>query len=63
MDRGSEQIGKTATVSVDLKELGLSGTIRGRDLRSHTNLGTFSDSFGQELPIHGAGFYRLFSIQ
>ncbi len=48
-----------STVSVAFKDLGITGKARVRDLWARKNVGVFTDSFGQELPLHGAGLYRI----
>lgn len=63
VDRGAVDISDTSKVSVDFAELGLSGEVKVRDLWKHEDLGTFTDSFGQELPMHGAGLYRLTPVK
>jgi len=45
-----------------LTDLGLSGKVRVRDLWAREDLGEFTGSFSQELPLHGAGLYRLSPI-
>jgi alpha-galactosidase len=50
--------GATATVSVNLAELGI-GSATATDLWSGANLGTVSGTFARSLPAHGAGLYRL----
>jgi len=49
----------TASVSVNLNELGFSGRVLIRDLWSGKYLPEAADSFAAELPTHGAGLYRL----
>ena len=46
-------------VSVSFSDLGITGKATVRDLWNKQDLGVFSDTFGQELPLHGAGLYRL----
>jgi hypothetical protein len=50
--------GSTATVSVNLADLGF-GSVAATDLWSGANLGTSSGTFARSLPAHGAGLYRL----
>lgn len=46
-------------VSVAFADLGMRGKARVRDLWMREELGTFSEGFEQELPLHGAGLYRV----
>jgi alpha-galactosidase len=46
-------------VSVDFADLGFSGKAEVRDLWAQKDLGEFEDSFGQKLPLHGSGLYRI----
>jgi alpha-galactosidase len=46
-------------VPVDLADLGLSGTVRIRDLWAHRDLGEFKGEFSPEIPWHGSGLYRI----
>ncbi|MGC4033463.1 MAG: NPCBM/NEW2 domain-containing protein [Tepidisphaeraceae bacterium] len=62
VDKGAQDVFDTSTVRVDLKALGITSKVRARDLWSGKDLGEFGDSFGQELPLHGAGLYRLSPI-
>ncbi len=48
-----------SNIKVDFTTIGLKGKIKVRDLWGHKDIGTFEGSFGQELPQHGAGLYRL----
>jgi alpha-galactosidase len=59
VDRGETVISDTSEVRVDFQALGISGPVRVRDLWARKDLGHFRDSFGQKLPLHGAGLYRL----
>ena len=56
---GEQMIADTSVVSVDLSELGLEGKVQVRDLWAQEYIGEFEGSFGQELPLHGAGLYRI----
>lgn len=62
VDKGSEEIADVSEVSVDFSEIGLSGKAKVRDIWAQKDLGEFSNSFGQQLPMHGAGLYRLSPI-
>ena len=46
-------------VSVSFADLGILGKARVRDLWTHRDLGEFSGSFEQEIPLHGAGLFRI----
>jgi len=52
-----------STVSVSFDELGISGKAKVRDLWSQKDLGTYKDSFGKKLPLHGAGLYRITPVE
>jgi hypothetical protein len=59
VDRGTQKISETSEVSVKFSDLGITGAARVRDLWSRQDLGVFTNSFGRELPLHGAGLYRI----
>lgn len=46
-------------VSVSFADLGMTGKALVRDLWKKQDIGVFSDEFGQELPLHGAGLFRI----
>lgn len=46
-------------VSVSFAQLGITGPAKVRDLWARRDLGEFSGSFEQVLPLHGAGLYRV----
>ncbi len=46
-------------VSVSFADLGVTGKAMVRDLWQRKDLGEFSGSFGQEIPLHGAGLFRI----
>jgi alpha-galactosidase len=48
-----------ATVTVSLKEIGLNGNCRVRDLWKKENLGTMRDKLLTRVPPHGARLFRL----
>lgn len=50
-------------VSVDFEELGFTGKAEVRDLWAQKDLGEFEDSFGQKLPLHAAGLYRISPVR
>jgi hypothetical protein len=56
---GSED--PASMVPISFADLGLSGTVKVRDLWSHTQLGEFQDTFSPPIPWHGAALYRLSS--
>jgi len=59
VDRSTKDVADFTKVTVNFKDLGISGAANVRDLWAHKDLGSFTDSFGQELPLHGAGLYRI----
>jgi alpha-galactosidase len=46
-------------VSVSFADLAITGKARVRDLWARRDLGEFSGSFEQEIPLHGAGLFRI----
>ncbi len=46
-------------VSVSFSDLGMTGKALVQDLWEKQDIGVFSDEFGQELPLHGAGLFRI----
>lgn len=46
-------------VAVDFNDLGVTGEATVRDLWTQKDVGVFEDAFGRELPLHGAGLYRI----
>jgi len=46
-------------VTVTLKDIGLSGSRKVRDLWNHKDLGSFSGSFTQQVPKHGAALIEV----
>ena len=56
---GDEEVGDVAEVSVAFRDLGIRGRATVRDLWSGEDLGEFSDSFRQKIPLHGAGLYCI----
>ncbi|WP_114778442.1 NPCBM/NEW2 domain-containing protein [Botryobacter ruber] len=63
VDKGEQNTSDTSMVSVNLKDLGINGKVKVRDLWGHKDLGQYTKSFGQELPLHGAGMYRLTPVK
>ncbi|MBN2163235.1 MAG: NPCBM/NEW2 domain-containing protein [Pontiellaceae bacterium] len=59
VDEAGGKIADVSDVSVDFAVLGIRGPARVKDLWSGADLGTFQQSFGQSLPLHGAGLYRV----
>jgi alpha-galactosidase len=49
-------------VSVSFANLGITGAAKVRDLWKGQDLGVFTNSFSRDIPIHGAGMYRLSPI-
>lgn len=54
---------ETSSVTVNFKDLGFTGNATVRDLWKRKGLGTFTDSFSDQLPLHGAGLYRISPAQ
>jgi hypothetical protein len=46
-------------VTVSFDDLGISGKVHVRDLWKKEDIGVFSDTFSREMPLHGAGLYRI----
>lgn len=59
VDRGVQPITDTSKVQVDFKDIGITGKARVRDLWANKDLGEFDGSFSRELPLHGAGLFRV----
>jgi alpha-galactosidase len=53
----------TAPVPIQLAELGISGSARVRDLWQRSDLSIAKGTFAPLIPCHGAGLFRLSSIQ
>ena len=51
--------GSSANVTANWSNLGFSGSATVRDLWSHSNLGTFSNSFGATLNTHGSRLLKV----
>ena len=49
----------TATVSVDWPSVGFTGSAAVRNLWTHTNLGTFANSYSVSLPEHGSALLKV----
>jgi len=63
VDRGSEAVLDAAEVAVDFGEIGIKGKAKVRDLWGREDLGTFEGRFAREIPVHGAGLYRVSPIR
>lgn len=50
---------RSASISVDLSDLGFGGRCSVRDLWNHKELGEFRETFTAEIEAHGAGLYRV----
>lgn len=48
-----------ATMTVTLADLGFTDSVTVRDLWAGKDLGIFQTSFAQNIPVHGAGLYRV----
>jgi hypothetical protein len=60
---GSIDMPKTSEVKVNLEEIGITGEVKIRDLWQHKDLGTFSNEFSRELPMHGAGLFKVTLVE
>lgn len=58
-DAAKLDIAERRRMSVSLVDLGMSGGARVRDLWTRQDLGTFRGTFSAEIPLHGAGLFRL----
>lgn len=63
VDKGSQPVTDFSDVRVDFQDLGIAGKATVRDLWAQKDLGEFEGSFGRELPLHGAGLYRLTPVK
>jgi len=63
VDKGTIELPEKAIVSVDFKDLGITGKARVRDLWSHKDLGTFDKSFSRELPLHASGLFQISPVK
>ncbi|MBN1127114.1 MAG: hypothetical protein JXA82_19080, partial [Sedimentisphaerales bacterium] len=52
-------IAETSEITVDFSYIGIQDKAKVRDLWTRMDLGEFSDSFEQEIPLHGAGLFRI----
>lgn len=59
VDEGSGEVADRSEVRVEFEAIGLRGKGRVRDLWAGRELGVFDGSFGRDLPLHGAGLYRI----
>ncbi len=59
VSKSDQAASEVSTVSVDFKKIGIEGRASVRDLWTHEKLGEFDEVFGRELPLHGAGLYRI----
>jgi len=56
---GFEDVTESSLVSVNFADIGITGEAVVRDLWAHEDIGTFTNSFGKEIPLHGSGLYRI----
>lgn len=61
--RDASGIPNTSVLTVTFKDLGILGKARVRDLWKRKDLGEVEGSFSCKLPLHGAGLFRLQSIE
>ena len=50
-------------VKVDFASIGIKGKAKVLDLWSHKELGEFTKEFSREIPMHGAGLFRISPVQ
>jgi hypothetical protein len=58
-DQDEKVIPDLSPVAVSFAELGIAGKARVRDLGKKEDLGVFTNDFTREIPLHGAGLYRV----
>lgn len=58
-DAAKLAISEQSRMSVSFAELGISSRATVRDLWKRQDLGEFSNQFSQEIPLHGAGLFRI----
>ncbi len=63
IDKGNVNFPDFSTVKIDFNAIGITGRAKVRDLWSHKDLGTFDATFSRELPLHGAGLYRVTPVR
>lgn len=63
VDKGTIELPEKAIVSVNFKDLGITGKAKVRDLWSHKDLGTFDKSFSREFPLHASGLFQISPIK
>ncbi len=50
-------------MNVSLKDIGIKGKVKVLDIWGKKELGVVEKVFGRELPMHGAGLYRLSPVK
>lgn len=63
VDKGSFDIPEKTVVNVSLKDIGIKGKVKVLDIWGKKELGVVEKVFGRELPMHGAGLYRLSPVK
>lgn len=63
VDKGSFEIPEKTIVNVNLKDIGIKGKVKVLDIWGKKELGVVEKVFGRELPMHGAGLYRLSPVK
>lgn len=63
VDKGSFDIPEKTVVNVSLKDIGIKGKVKVLDIWGKKELGVAEKVFGRELPMHGAGLYRLSPVK
>ena len=59
VDPDKNVVPERSVVKVVFADLGITGKVRVRDLWAGQDLGEFEGEFARELPLHGAGLYRI----
>jgi len=58
-DAAKLDISEQSRMSVSFAELGIASRAKVRDLWKRQDLGEFSGQFSREIPLHGAGLFRI----
>jgi alpha-galactosidase len=52
-----------SVIKIDFSTIGIKGKANVVDLWSHKELGVFNIAFSREIPLHGAGLYRISPVR
>jgi hypothetical protein len=58
-DAAKVEVREQSAIAVSFADIDLQGPCRVRDLWKGEDLGVFTNQFSREIPLHGAGLYRL----